>query len=173
MYKNLLISTETYEIVDYLETYDRQKGRDEYRQYTIYGVHETTQKWLDKNDWVGSQRIIHVHRFGTREHKPFEEKSLYILSRPIDDAQIVAPAVRGHWKIENDLHYKKDIIFKEDHISIKEPKAATVIGFLITIAFNLLKVNNITPSTHAFSFFSNKVNELSLILNKKFLSFRT
>jgi predicted transposase YbfD/YdcC len=173
LYKNLIISTQTYEKIDSYETFDRQKGRDEYRYYEVHGVCEQTQKWLDKNGWNGIQRIIKIHRYGTRDSKPFDEKALFILSRPLQDAQKIAQGIRGHWKIENDLHYSKDIFFKEDHISIKKPKQATVIAFFIAIAYNLLKINNVKPSLDAFAFFSNKVNELFNILNLNFVSYRT
>ena len=173
MYKNLIVSTQTYETIDSFETFDRQKGRDEYRYYEVHSVCEQTRTWLDKNGWNGIQRIIKVHRYGTRDSKPFDEKALFILSRPLDNGQKIAQGIRGHWKIENDLHYSKDIFFKEDHISIKKPQQATVIAFFIAIAYTLLKLNNVKPSLDAFAFFSNKVNELFNILNLNFLLFRT
>ena len=151
-----MASTQTYEIIDSFETFDRQKGRDEYRYYEVHGVCEQTRIWLDKNDWNGIQRIIKVHRYGTRDSKHFSEKALFILSRPLDNAQKIAQGIRGHWKIENDLHYSKDIFFKEDHISIKKPQQATVIAFFIAIAYNLLKLNNVKPSLDAFAFFPTK-----------------
>jgi DDE_Tnp_1-associated len=63
LYKNLMISTQTYEIIDSFETFDRQKGRDEYRYYEVHGLCEQTRTWLDKNGWNGIQRIIKVHRY--------------------------------------------------------------------------------------------------------------
>jgi predicted transposase YbfD/YdcC len=173
LHKNLLLSTQTYEIIDHFETFDRQKGRDEYRHYEVYGVCKQTQAWLDKNGWNGIQRIIKVHRYGTRQAKPFDEKALFILSRPLNDAQKIAQGIRGHWKIENDLHYSKDIFFKEDKISIKKPKQATIIAFMIAIAYNLLKINKVKPSLDAFAYFSNKVNELVNILKLNFVYYRT
>lgn len=173
LYKNLISSTQNYEIIDSFETFDRQKGRDEYRYYEVHGVNEQTQKWLNKNDWNGIERIIKVHRYGTRDAKPFDEKALFILSRPLDDSQKIAQGIRGHWKIENDLHYSKDIFFKEDHISIKKTQQATVVSFFIAMAYNLLKLNDVKPSLDAFAFFSNKVNELFNILNLKFAIHRT
>jgi predicted transposase YbfD/YdcC len=173
LYKNALVSTQTYEIVDAFETFDKQKGREEHRSYEVFGVAEQTQKWLDKNKWHGIQRIIKVHRWGTREQLPFDETALFILSKPLNDAKKIGQGIRGHWGIENDLHYTKDFFFNEDHLSIKQPKQAMVAGFLITVAYNLLKINNLIPSLDVFQLFSNKVNELVMILNVNFVPFRT
>ena len=34
----------------------------------------------------------------------------------VENAQTFAQKIRGHWKIENQLHWVKDVIFKEEYL---------------------------------------------------------
>ena len=110
--------------------------------------------------WQGIQRIVRVKRWGERKGKPFEQTSYYILSKSIDLAHIVAKGIRGHWGIENRLHWTKDVLMGEDEMSIKNTNAATIVAFLNTTALNLLQLAGYKPVKDTFSKFANKVNEL-------------
>lgn len=159
--------------IDTFETYERQKGRNENRHYSLFALTQEAKDWTLKNKWYGIERIVKVHRFGTRDNKPVEETALFMLSKPLDNAQKVGEGVRGHWAIENDLHYSKDVFLKEDDLPVHDPYKATVIAILNTVALNLLKINKLKPCLDNFALFSNKVNELFSILNLNFVSFRT
>ncbi|MEY3554685.1 MAG: hypothetical protein RLZZ580_738, partial [Cyanobacteriota bacterium] len=56
---------------------------------------------------------IKVERRGSRGDKTYEETAYYISSLT-ESAQVFAKIIRGHWKIENQLHWVKDVIFEED-----------------------------------------------------------
>ncbi len=43
--------------------------------------------------------------------KTYEETAYYISSLT-ESAQVFAKIIRGHWKIENQLHWVKDVIFE-------------------------------------------------------------
>jgi len=47
--------------------------------------------------------------------------------------------VRGHWAIENELHWCLDIDFREDDCQIKEAKSAENLATIRHIGLNLLK----------------------------------
>jgi predicted transposase YbfD/YdcC len=47
--------------------------------------------------------------------------------------------VRGHWGIENNLHWVLDVAFREDESRIRGGHAAENMGRLRHIALNLLK----------------------------------
>jgi len=48
-------------------------------------------------------------------------------------------AVRGHWAIENQLHWCLDIGFREDNCQIKESNAVENLATIRQIGLNLLK----------------------------------
>jgi len=64
--------------------------------------------------------------------------SFYITSKE-KNYQEIADAIRGHWFIENKLHYTKDVIMFEDTQCTKNQNAASNLALLRDVAFNLLK----------------------------------
>lgn len=64
-------------------------------------------------DWIGLKRIVQVERLGTRPGKPYEETVYYISSIALE-ASDFAQGIRGHWGVENRLHWVKDVVFDED-----------------------------------------------------------
>lgn len=56
------------------------------------------------------------------------------LSREQADEQCLAGLVRGHWAIENQLHYRRDWAFDEDRSRIRNPNGAQVMAALRNLA---------------------------------------
>lgn len=63
----------------------------------------------------------------------------YYISSIEPDAKRFGKAARGHWTIENSLHWVLDIAFGEDHSRIRKENAAENFALLRHIALNLLK----------------------------------
>jgi predicted transposase YbfD/YdcC len=53
--------------------------------------------------------------------------------------RLFAEIIRGHWKIENQLHWVKDVIFEEDKSQISDFQAASNWSILTTIGLNLFR----------------------------------
>lgn len=137
------------------ETCEKGHGRLEHRRVELFC------NALDMPPgWYGIQRIVRVKRWGQRGGKPFEQTAWYILSKPMNSARRVAQGIRGHWGIENRLHWTKDVLLGEDHMAITHPRAATLVAFLNTTALNLLRLAGYKPVKDTFALFANKVNEL-------------
>ena len=66
------------------------------------------------------------------------ERRYYLTSLPADPARIAA-AVRGHWGIENRLHWVLDLAFREDDSRARAGHAAANLAVLRHIALNLLR----------------------------------
>lgn len=47
---------------------------------------------------------------------------------------------RGHWTIENRLHYVRDVTFDEDHCCVRKGKGAQVMASLRNLAISLLRM---------------------------------
>ena len=60
--------------------------------------------------WQGVKTVIKVERVGVRGTKLYQEQVYYINSLT-SLAENLAVGIRGHWGIENKLHYVKDVVF--------------------------------------------------------------
>jgi predicted transposase YbfD/YdcC len=60
------------------------------------------------------------------------------------DAQQIGEAVRGHWGIENSLHWVLDLAFREDDSRIRKGHAPENMALVRHIALNLLKQERTT-----------------------------
>ena len=56
-----------------------------------------------------------------------------------NDAQQFARAARGHWGIENTLHWSLDVTFREDDSRIRQGEAAENFALVRHLALSLLK----------------------------------
>lgn len=153
----LRLLTGTLKPIDTFETYEKNRGREEWRRYELFpnDPKETP------NDWVGIERVVKVTRQGIRKGTFYFEESFFILSKPLNSAQIVGQGIRQHWFIENNSHWNRDVFFKEDNMWVKKANPAAIIAFLNTSALALLKLSAIPSIKDAISFFTNKVNELN------------
>lgn len=140
--------------------YEDQHGYQVNRRIELY----TNEVQLPKG-WNGIQRFVKVRRWGLRNDKPFDEVAFYVLSKPINSAAVVAQAIQGHWSIENNLHWVKDVNLGEDDMSLRQPKAAAILAYFNNIAINVLQSAGLKPTKDTFAKISNKVNELFKLFN--------
>ena len=68
----------------------------------------------------------------------------YISSHDGRDARTLAEAIRGHWGIENGLHWSLDVSFREDDSRVRVGHAAENLSRVRRIALNLLKQEKTT-----------------------------
>lgn len=57
------------------------------------------------------------------------------------DAAVDAAAVRGHWSIENRLHWQLDVTFQEDQSRVRNGHADANLSILRRATLSLLKNN--------------------------------
>ncbi len=65
------------------------------------------------------------------------EQRYYITS--LEDVETFGRAVRSHWGIENELHWRLDVTFREDESRIRRGNAPHNMGVIRHVAVNLLK----------------------------------
>jgi predicted transposase YbfD/YdcC len=117
------------------ETKGEAHGRDEHRTYYVCDVPEDLP---DRRRWQGLERIGLAISDTVRGGKPCDDVRSYIMSRKLS-ARSFGAAVRGHWGIENSLHWQLDMSFGEDRSRVRKDHADANMAALRRLALGLLK----------------------------------
>ncbi len=72
--------------------------------------------------------------------------------------------VRGHWSIENRLHWPKDVVLHEDETYGRAPNALLVASLFRSITINLLRLNGFISVTSALRKLANQVEQIFRLL---------
>ena len=117
-------------------TTDKGHGRIEQRR--IWATTEIG--WFaEKGKWKNLRSLIRVQAKRTVNGETSDEYRYYISSLGADNASGLLGYIRGHWGVENNLHWCLDISFREDECRIRKGHAAENFTRLNRIALNLLK----------------------------------
>jgi predicted transposase YbfD/YdcC len=119
----------------YHVTDEKGHGREEARYYMICPVPEDLP---DRSRWTGLKAIGVAINETQRDGKKVGENRYYILSKFVAASRF-ADAVRGHWSIENRLHWQLDVTFQEDQCRIRQGHADANFSILRRAALSLLK----------------------------------
>jgi predicted transposase YbfD/YdcC len=117
------------------KTVDGDHGRIETREVTV--VHDV--EWLrERHDWPGLKSVVVVESTREVAGKIDREMRLYITSLVLLANQI-GPMIRGHWMIENGLHWVLDMIFRDDECRVRTDNAPANFAIIKHIAYNLMR----------------------------------
>jgi predicted transposase YbfD/YdcC len=90
--------------------------------------------WMDVLTVVMIIRVVSCKATGVVS----TEVSYFISSLP-PHARRIGAAIRGHWSIENGLHWVLDVVFREDARRLYDRTAAENVAFLNRLALSLLR----------------------------------
>ena len=97
-----------------------------------------------------------VHGNGTRDRHPFTETVYYLSSQNLT-ADTYMTFIRGHWAIENRLHWVKDVTFHEDYPSRSGGHAPVNWAILFTWIVTLVRRAHIRTVPQALRLWANQV----------------
>jgi predicted transposase YbfD/YdcC len=120
---------------DYYETTGKGHGRKEIRRHwtvAAKGLLSEGAKWTKLN----TVAVVESER--TCNGKTSSEMR-YFISSIENDARTFARGARGHWAVENNLHWVLDVAFREDESRVRIGNAAENFALLRHIALNALK----------------------------------
>jgi predicted transposase YbfD/YdcC len=119
---------------DSYETQERGHGREELRHYQII----TDPEFASRPEWKGLRVIGMCYSECVRQSKTSQEVRYFIGSRKAK-AKVYGNTLRGHWGIENRLHWHLDVTFGEDQNRVSKRHGAENLAVLRRVALSLLK----------------------------------
>jgi predicted transposase YbfD/YdcC len=128
---------------DEFRTHDQGHGRKETRTYTIIKNPQTlTQKeqWKDLTV-IGMCLCERVEGYSEAKPAGVRESAeiRYFIGSRNAGAKTYARGLRGHWGIENNLHWQLDVTFAEDANRVSRRNGAENLALLRKLALGLLK----------------------------------
>ncbi|MDR2568737.1 MAG: ISAs1 family transposase [Oscillospiraceae bacterium] len=134
------------EAIDVFETFECDHSRIERRTYYILNdnacIHPEEWPHIKSMGLVIRERLS-IKRDGAGEiidGEPSVEDALYVMSKTMK-AEEFASYARGHWKIENSLHWVLDDFFREDRCTSRAGDATENLALMRKIVFNLTKMD--------------------------------
>jgi predicted transposase YbfD/YdcC len=120
-------------------TEDQGHGREEQRTVQVLPAREALSA-AQLALWVGVLSIVMVTRVVWCEATGKESIEVsYFLSSLPPYARRIGAAIRGHWSIENGLHWVLDVVFREDARRLYDRTTAENVAFLNRLALSLLR----------------------------------
>jgi predicted transposase YbfD/YdcC len=108
--------------------------------------------------WEQVKTIGEIHRVGVRVASDGKEtvtdETVYCISSRFLSAVEVADHARGHWTIENNLHWEKDWLFLEDRQTLRIGNSPQVMSFLRSFCLSLFALWKFDSPTTATSNFA-------------------
>jgi predicted transposase YbfD/YdcC len=126
----------------YTETIGKEHGRIETRRYWL--VNDVLRR-VDLSAWPDCRQIGMVESVrDTGNGEPGVQRRYFITSASLS-VEAFAQRARGHWGIENGLHWSLDVTFGEDACRVRKDHAAHNFATLRRFALNLLKLDQTSP----------------------------
>ena len=92
----------------------------------------------------GAAQVAQLRRTVTRKGKKTVEVVYLITSDRSASPETLAAWVRGHWHIENKLHWVRDVTYQEDKSLVRTGNAPRVMASLRSLAISILRLDGHT-----------------------------
>lgn len=136
VFDGLLASGEPLGRGTYATTTDTNRGREETRSCWVVPIPDD---FTESVRWKGVAKIVRFESERTIDGKVTRGVRLFITSRKSLTAKQALDSVRGHWEIENKLHWTLDVAFREDDYRLRADNAAENFAVVRHLALNLLR----------------------------------
>ena len=129
--------------VDRRETYEYERRRRArpHREAVDHGPVVTPKGSGGKEQWARLKVVGSCYRGADGGGQDERGDAVYFIGSRDMTAKEYGQAVRGHWQIENGLHWQLDVTFREDDSRIQEKTEAANFALLRKMALSLLKRN--------------------------------
>jgi len=118
-------------------------GRHDIRHYHVVDGHEIAKQFPQ---WPALKTVGVAVNYRQEKGKAGNLEYRYYISSAVLTEEEFATAVRGHWAIENSLHWVLDATMREDACQIYRSNAARNIAGVRQLALNMLRAEKIKVS---------------------------
>ena len=125
------------------QTSEKGHGRSDERCYVLAKIPRNS---LLKDQWPGIKAVGMAVRITEKRDGTTSGDVRYFITSCYLSGKRFAQAVRGHWGIENSLHWVLDVTFDEDRSRTRKRRIADNLSWLRRFAISLLKRH---PSNHS------------------------
>ena len=123
---------------------NEEKSRDRIEKREVWST--SNLDWLpQKNEWKDLTSLACLRSTRIIKGKETVEFRYYISSLSAD-AWKLGKAIRGHWEIENKVHWQLDVSYGEDDCKIRKDNGAENFSILRRATLNLLKCDKKTKA---------------------------
>lgn len=123
--------------IDIFEEEECLHGRKSCWSVSVYNALQNERR----AEWANLSRFIHVHKCTIKNGEVIHSDRLYITNHFESSAEFYHSGIRGYWEIENNLHWVKDVLHKEDSNRIKKDNAPINYSVFSSIAINIHRKN--------------------------------
>ncbi len=110
------------------------------REIRIYQVLNNIQDLVDPSgEWKHLNSVARVQYYVRLKNGKTKLETRYFITSLSQKAQQLSQSIRGHWSIENQLHWVLDVAFNEDDSRIRKDNAPENLAIIRHIALNLFK----------------------------------
>jgi predicted transposase YbfD/YdcC len=147
------------------ETIEKGHGRIEQRRLVVTSQMKGYLKWPELEQVLKIER--EVEEISTGKTRSEVSYGVTSLSSEEASAERLMEIVRGHWGIENGLHYRKDKTLKEDACRLRTGEAAQVMAVINNLVIGLVfrqGIKNLAEARRRYSAYP--LEALNLILRR-------
>ena len=104
-----------------------------------------------------ARQVLRLDKTSTHKKSGRSESEIHLLITSLDAGQIpatrLAEAIRGHWSVENKVHWQRDASrWREDHCRLRRPNAAFNLAVLRNALLALIP-RELRPLNAAFDYY--------------------
>lgn len=161
--ENPLYESDYDDVLYMCEDREHDHGREEHRSYylstNLRCMKGTNFKNVKAIGFIIRERKIPVKDEDGKiiRYEESTDRISYIMDQELS-VQEFAGYVRGHWRIENSLHWILDNTFKEDRSTAKKGNAINNISFLRKVAYNLIRIFKMRDIDKSFEYAQDEFN---------------
>jgi predicted transposase YbfD/YdcC len=116
------------------EEWEYDHGRYETRKCTLIKLSEIEQKDEIYSQWKDLRHVVRIQASRQTSKGTTHETRYYLSNSILSDPAYFNKLVRGHWSIENQLHWHLDVTFSEDACRTRSQNAPENLNILRKIA---------------------------------------